>query len=69
MYINHSFSNGSSAYYRSLVGHEQQGSKKGAISSYGARGGPWGDNLKPILDIPELMMKSKTKVIGVFNDN
>ena len=37
------------------------------MSSKGGTGGPWGHNLNLTLDIHELQMKSKKKVLGVFN--
>ena len=39
---------------------------QGAMSSKWVRGGPLGLNLKLTLDIIELQMKSKKKVLGVF---
>ena len=43
-----------------------KGATGGAMNSKGATAGLWGYNLKLTLDILELMIKRKKKVIGVF---
>ena len=41
-----------------------------AMSSKGAKGGPWGHNFKLTLDVLELQMKRKNKKVSlVFNGN
>ena len=45
------------------LGHNKY---SGAMSSKGAKGGPWGHNLKLTVDILNFLMKSKNKGLRRF---